>query len=98
MLKIMARRPVPEMGTYLKYGFVIMEHQYQLCPRCGNALNAGPDYQPERCGQCGQSIDFEGTKWKEDRQLGYLERRDGDEPIEDRVCGSYMESNHGLPA
>lgn len=27
------------MGTYLKYGFVIIEHEAQLCPRCRKIKN-----------------------------------------------------------
>ena len=40
------------------------------CPRCGEVLNAGPDYQPNYCERCGQRISFEGVKWKEKKSWG----------------------------
>lgn len=81
MLKNIARKPISKMGTYLKYGFVIIEHEKHLCPRCKSVLNAGPNYQPKYCGQCGQRISFRGIKWREDRELGFAEGRD--------VCESF---------
>ncbi|MDE6518225.1 MAG: hypothetical protein K2L18_10330 [Acetatifactor sp.] len=85
MLRNIARKPIPKTDTYLKYGFVITEHEKYLCPRCKSALNAGPNYQPRYCDQCGQKINFTGIKWKEDKELGFAERRDVHEPVEDRV-------------
>lgn len=75
MLRDSAKKPIFQTKTYIKYGFVIMEHEYPYCPNCQNILNAGPDYQPNYCCQCGQRIDFRGVKWKAERQLGFLERR-----------------------
>lgn len=85
MLMNIARKPIPKTDTYLKYGFVITEHEKYLCPRCKSALNAGPNYQPRYCDQCGQKINFTGIKWKEDKELGFAERRDVHEPVKDRV-------------
>lgn len=59
-------RPIERIQTYLKYGFVMMEHQYMDCPRCGHVLNAGPNYQPKYCDQCGQRVTFDGVEWKTD--------------------------------
>lgn len=81
VLKNIARKPIPEMETYLKYGFVITEHEKHLCPRCKGILNAGPNYQPRYCGKCGQKISFSGIKWKEDKEFGYTERKDIYEPL-----------------
>jgi len=81
VLKNIARKPISEMETYLKYGFVITEHEKHLCPRCKGILNAGPNYQPRYCGKCGQKISFSGIKWKEDKELGYTERKDIYEPL-----------------
>lgn len=78
-----ARKPVSKLETYLKFGYVATERECHLCPRCGNVLNAGPDYQPHYCGQCGQRVDFGGIEWKEERELGYTGRRDGCEPVRD---------------
>lgn len=83
--KWIARRPLERIMQYQKYGFVITEHQRFDCPRCGGILNAGPNYQPRYCDQCGQKIDFSGAEWKEDRKLGYAERNDAYEPIKNRV-------------
>ncbi len=71
MIKEFPRKPVPKLDTYLKYGFVITEHQYLYCPRCGDILNAGPNYQPKYCSQCGQRLDFTETKWPADKEIGY---------------------------
>ena len=62
------------METYLKYGFIIMEREKYLCPRCKSILNAGPNYQPKYCDRCGQKINFAGISWKEDKELGFAKR------------------------
>ncbi len=85
MLRNVARKPISKTGTYLKHGFVITEHESHLCPRCLNVLNAGPNYLPRYCDQCGQKICFSGIVWKEDRELGYAERREACESVKNRV-------------
>lgn len=77
ILRNVARKPVTRTETYLKYGFVTTEHQYYYCPRCGNALNAGPQYQPRYCPECGQKVTFEGVKWKADVTLEYVRPEEG---------------------
>lgn len=76
-----ARKPIARKITYLKFGFVITEHENQYCPRCNHILNAGPNYQPKYCDQCGQKLNFSMVKWKEDKELGFSERRDVNEQI-----------------
>lgn len=87
VFKGIARRPVPKIQTYLKYGFAITEHDIYCCPRCTKVLNAGPNYQPQYCSVCGQRITFAGVEWREDRQKGYVsEGQEGEyESIKDRV-------------
>jgi len=88
MLRNIARKPLSKMQTYLKYGFVVTEHEQYLCPRCKSALNAGPNYQPKNCSQCGQRVTFAGTEWRDDRIKGYVdeEKRGGFyEPFKDRM-------------
>ena len=85
MFRNIARKPISETGTYLKYGFVITEHESHLCPRCRSILNAGPNYWPRYCDQCGQKIDFSEITWKADKELGYAERREGYESVKNRV-------------
>lgn len=85
MSKETAMKPIERIANYLKYGFAITEHQYMDCPRCGHPMNAGPNYQPRYCDQCGQRVSFNGVIWKEDRHLGYAKRRDVHEPVEDRM-------------
>ena len=80
-----ARKPITRVRTYLKYGFVITEHEYQYCPRCNHVLNAGPHYQPKYCDQCGQKLDLSSVKWKEDKETCFAERSDVNEPIKNRV-------------
>lgn len=72
-MKNKARKPVLKKSTYLKYGFVVMECEDCLCPRCRGVLNAGPNYQPRYCSRCGQKINFTGIEWAEEKQLGFAE-------------------------
>lgn len=76
-----AKKPIVRKSTYLKYGFVLTEHENLYCPRCNHILNAGPDYQPNYCNQCGQKISFAGVIWKEDKELGFVKRGEVYEPI-----------------
>lgn len=76
-----ARKPIARKITYLKYGFVITEHENHYCPRCNHVLNAGPNYQPKYCDQCGQKLSFSGIRWKEDVQLGYAKRGEAYESV-----------------
>lgn len=80
-MKNRAKKPILKKRKYLKYGFVIMEHEDCLCPRCGDILNAGPGYQPRYCSRCGQRITFTGVQWTEDKQIGFAEGRDFYEPV-----------------
>lgn len=88
MFKWIARKTVPKILTYLKYGFVVTEHDVYCCPACGKILNAGPSYQPGHCGRCGQRVTFAGVEWREDREKGYMPIGGGGEfceSIKDRV-------------
>ncbi len=67
-----ARRPVPKTTTYLKYGFAVTEDECFYCPRCRRILNAGPEYQPNYCSQCGQRVTFRDTGWKGGREAGWI--------------------------
>ena len=81
VFKEFPRKPVPKLDTYLKFGFVITEHMNYYCPRCGEVLNAGPNYQPKYCDQCGQRVDFSEVKWMAEKELGYAERSEAYEQI-----------------
>ncbi len=72
MFKEIARKPVSKKKVYLKYGFVAVEQSCHCCPGCGHVLNAGPEYQPKYCDQCGQKISFSGVEWTEDKELGFV--------------------------
>lgn len=72
VFKWIERKPVVKIQTYLKFGFVVTEHECHLCPRCGSVLNAGPDYHPQYCSECGQKISFKGILWREDKEIRYL--------------------------
>lgn len=76
-----ARKPVTRKSTYLKFGFVVTEHECHYCPRCKSVLNAGPDYQPRYCGHCGQKINFSKIEWKADKELGFAEREESYESV-----------------
>lgn len=80
MFEQIARKPVVKQLTYPKFGFVLVEHDTYLCPKCKKILNAGPNYQPRYCDKCGQRVTFDGIAWREDRERGFVH-----EQIEDRV-------------
>lgn len=79
--KWLDRKPVARTMTYIKFGFVITEHHCYGYPRCGEILNAGPNYQPRYYDRCGQKINHSGAEWKEERQLGYAERSNEHESV-----------------
>lgn len=66
-----AKKPIAREITYLKYGFVRTKCENYHCPRCNHVLNAGPNYQPRYCDQCGQKVTFAGIEWKEEKELGF---------------------------
>ena len=68
-LRSMARKPVVRTDTYLKYGFILTEQECYCCPKCRAVLNAGPNYQPKYCEQCGKRVDFTGIQWKKEKEL-----------------------------
>lgn len=74
MPRFIARKPIVKTGTYNKFGFVITLHEFCCCPKCKSILNAGPEYQPNYCDNCGQKIDFSDVVWKEEKSIGYVER------------------------
>lgn len=73
--------PITRKNIYLKFGFIITEHEIHHCPRCNHILNVGVNYQPKYCDQCGQKISFTGIIWKEDKELGFVKRGESYEPI-----------------
>lgn len=73
MSKFIARKPIVKIETYKKFGLVITLHQFCFCPKCKNILNAGPNYQPKYCDQCGQKINFSNMEWEKEKQIGYVE-------------------------
>ncbi len=81
MLFNMRRKPKVRTTIYLKFGRVVTECEEYLCPKCGSVLNAGPNYQPKHCEQCGRRISFGGIEWKAEREMGFAERRADDEPV-----------------
>ena len=76
--------PIMKEVDYIQFGFVKMRNLQAFCPRCNTGLNAGWNWQPKYCSECGQHIDFSSVEWwKEEKKLGYL--KEGDEgyaPIE----------------
>lgn len=80
-MKKNAKKPIVTVETYLKYGFVVTEHQFFYCPQCKRSLTAGPSYQPNYCEECGQRLNFSGIKWKEERMLGYAKRGEACEQV-----------------
>lgn len=78
MFRNIARKPLIKTEDYLKYGFSPVVQKSYCCPRCGHSLNAGPEYAPRYCGQCGQHVTFKGME-------GVMQRGKGHEPVADRM-------------
>lgn len=78
MPKWIGVKPVSKVETYLKYGFM-METEHHYCSRCKCVLNAGPNYQPKYCPECGQKVKFDNIEWKKEKELGYKEGGESDE-------------------
>ena len=74
--RFVARKPIIKHGTYIKYGFAIMRHQYCTCPSCRSVLNAGPNYQPNYCSECGQRVDFAYVQWEEEIPIGRIRKEE----------------------
>lgn len=68
-----ATAPVAAQEEYLKYGFVLTRHQVFYCPICNCVLNAGPNYQPKYCDQCGQHLDFSDAVYEADEFIKYID-------------------------
>ena len=73
MFKDIAKTPKEQTKRYLKYGFVITEYQALSCPACGHTLNAGPQFQPNYCSECGQKLSYKGIAWRPEKFIGYTE-------------------------
>lgn len=69
-MKNKGMKPVVGTEHYLKFGLVHTETQVCYCPKCNHVLNAGPNYQPKYCSECGKKIDFSDVKWAEDKNFG----------------------------
>lgn len=86
MIKWIARKPEVEKRAYLKYGLYPMRSRVCMCPRCFRTLNAGPNYQPKYCDQCGQRLTFEGIEWEKDEEFEQAaERGEANESVENRM-------------
>ncbi len=62
-------KPIKTYVVYEKYGFIRTRAQAHLCPECGELLNAGPNYTPKCCSECGTRLDFSGVIWEPDEEL-----------------------------
>ena len=69
-MKRIGLKPIIRTENYLKYGFVKTECELYFCPKCNHPLNAGPNYQPNFCSNCGQRMDFSSVVWTKERDLG----------------------------
>ena len=69
LLKEIARKPKCKPVEHLKFGCLLVENDYYYCPRCGKVLNAGPDYQPRYCSECGQKVSFKQIEFRDDMVL-----------------------------
>lgn len=66
MLKCKAEMPYRSFYTYEKFPGKYYCHETWNCPRCRHVLNAGPNFQPNYCDNCGQKLDFNHVEFEED--------------------------------
>lgn len=71
--------PKTRFKKYKKYGFSLTRVQVAYCPACDHHLNAGPNFMPKRCNECGQLLDWNGYSWTPDEFLKYVDRSDDSE-------------------
>ena len=71
--------PITRFKRYRKFGFVLTEVQMAYCPSCKTQLNAGPNYVPERCSNCGQLIDWGNYSWREEEFIKYMSKDNNSE-------------------
>ena len=57
--------PIITKREFLEFGFVPARFQAFICPGCKGILNAGPDYQPKFCPECGLKLDFAGIVFED---------------------------------
>ena len=76
MSKETAIEPKMQFEEYNNMGLAIMRKEFAYCPRCSHILNAGPNYQPKLCNECGQRIDFSAIKWGEAELVRRLHKGD----------------------
>lgn len=62
-------KPIIAKRDYMKYGFVPTRFQTFICPVCNDTINAGPDYQPKFCAECGVKLDFSGVVFEEEEEM-----------------------------
>lgn len=54
--------------VYLKFGFVPTLTTRVRCDNCNAILNAGPNYQPKFCPECGEKApDLSSVNWKDEK-------------------------------
>lgn len=68
--------PLTRFKKHAKYGFALTEAQVAYCPACKHELNAGPDYMPKRCEECGQLLDWNDYSWSEPKFIKYVKEGD----------------------
>lgn len=73
------KEPLTRFKKYRKYGFALTQAQYAYCPSCEAMLNAGPNYMPKRCEECGQLIDWTDYQWTPDKFIKYMPEGDNSE-------------------
>lgn len=76
-------KPMMTYTEYLRFGFVRTRCQQFSCPACGVILNAGWNYQPKFCAECGQRLDFSGIAFEQEETLGYEQIEEA--PLYERI-------------
>lgn len=62
-------KPIIIKKDYMKWGFLPTRFQAFLCPNCKTILNAGPEYQPKFCAECGIKLDFTGIVYEKEEHI-----------------------------
>lgn len=62
-------KPTEYTAEYKKFGLVMIRIHGHKCGECGAILNAGPNWQPKCCEECGTKVDWSDVVWIPDEEL-----------------------------
>lgn len=73
MIKDKAVKPLMSECVRYKVGLIRVRTPQAHCPRCSFNLFISPEYTPDFCSNCGQSLEWLGIHINKDQFLGYVD-------------------------